>query len=192
VPLALHAQYAGERTRVLRSLLDVDLGVYGLPPLVDWVERTLPLPPLRLRGPVIRGFGRGSRVLGIPTANLDIDSLGHAVASSACTGIYAAFASVGASPAVYDTVLSIGWNPFFKDVQRKTVEPWLLHDFEQDFYGQELRLSLVAYIRPEADFTSLDALVAQIHDDAAVARTALQLPRYAALKSDPFLVTVAK
>jgi hypothetical protein len=25
-------------------------------------------------------------------------------------------------------------------VQAKTVEPWLLHDFEQDFYGEELRL----------------------------------------------------
>ena len=26
-------------------------------------------------------------------------------------------------------VMSIGWNPFF-DNARKTIEPWLLHEFE--------------------------------------------------------------
>lgn len=28
-------------------------------------------------------------------------------------------------------------------------EPWLLHDFDDDFYGEELRLAIVGYIRPE-------------------------------------------
>ena len=31
--------------------------------------------------------------------------------------------------------LHVGWNPFF-DNSRKTIEPWLLHDFEEDFYDQ--------------------------------------------------------
>ena len=30
---------------------------------------------------------------------------------------------------IYDMVMSIGWNPFF-DNARKTIEPWLLHEFE--------------------------------------------------------------
>lgn len=34
-------------------------------------------------------------------------------------------------------------------------EPHLLHEFEQDFYGEELRLVILAFIRPEANFTSL-------------------------------------
>jgi FAD synthase len=28
-------------------------------------------------------------------------------------------------------------------------EPWLLHDFAGDFYGEDLRLVVVGYIRPE-------------------------------------------
>lgn len=28
-------------------------------------------------------------------------------------------------------------------------EPWLLHEFEDDFYEEELRLVVVGYIRPE-------------------------------------------
>lgn len=28
-------------------------------------------------------------------------------------------------------------------------EPWLLHEFEEDFYGDELRLAVIGYIRPE-------------------------------------------
>ena len=28
-------------------------------------------------------------------------------------------------------------------------EPWLLHEFSEDFYGEELRLVVVGYIRPE-------------------------------------------
>lgn len=28
-------------------------------------------------------------------------------------------------------------------------EPWLLHDFAEDFYGEDLRLVIVGYIRPE-------------------------------------------
>jgi riboflavin kinase len=102
-------------------------------------------------------------------------------------------------------------NPYFKGV-KKSVEPWLLHHFSADFYGQELRMVVVGYIRPEADFTTLDALVrrrrrcvhvcccradgaacvsgrqiAQIHGDADVARAALELQPYAALRHDAFL-----
>jgi riboflavin kinase len=46
---------------------------------------------------------------------------------------------------------------------KKSVEPWLLHDFEADFYGEELRMVVCGYIRPEADFTTLEALVRTRH-----------------------------
>jgi len=184
------AAYVGERTTILPTLLLVQPQDWGLPPLQDWVHRSLPLTPImRLRGPVVRGFGRGSKLLGIPTANLDIDALGPALSHAACTGIYVAWASLGSEAAVYKAVLSIGFNPFFKDCQRKTCEPWLLHDFGGDeFYGQELRLLVCGYIRAEADFVSLEAPVAQIHDDAAVAGACLDAEPYAALSSDAFLV----
>lgn len=53
--------------------------------------------------------------------------------------------------------MSIGFNPVFKNKQ-KTCEPWILHDFEGDFYGEEIRLVVCAYIRPEADFVSIEVL----------------------------------
>lgn len=54
--------------------------------------------------------------------------------AEAVTGIYCGFAAVGSSSQVYKMCMSIGWNPFYKN-ERKTVEPWLLHTFEKDFYG---------------------------------------------------------
>lgn len=59
-------------------------------------------------GPVVRGFGRGSKQLGIPTANLDAEAQGGIV-SDLAAGIYFGWASVGTSPEVYKMVTSIGW-----------------------------------------------------------------------------------
>jgi FAD synthase len=75
----------------------------------------------------------------------------------------------GAQGGVYAMVMSIGWNPFF-DNSSKTIEPWLLHEFPEDFYDQELRLTVLGYVRPEANFTTLEALIERIHRDGDVAR----------------------
>ncbi len=85
-------------------------------------------------------------------------------------------------------VMSIGFNPYYNNTE-KTVEPWLLHTFEQDFYDQELRLLVCGYIRPEANFDSLDALVKRIHEDAAVTEAALKCDPFASYESDSFVVT---
>ena len=52
--------------------------------------------------------------LGIPTANLDRESL-HGALAQAVSGIYLGWASVGAETAVHKMVMSIGWNPYFKN-----------------------------------------------------------------------------
>jgi hypothetical protein len=44
-----------------------------------------------------------------------------------------------------------------------------------DFYGAPLKLCLVAYLRPEKKFESLDALVVQINEDITVARELYQI-----------------
>ena len=54
--------------------------------------------------------------------------------AEAVTGIYCGFASIGSSPAVYKMCMSIGWNPFYQN-ELKTIEPWILHTFDTDFYG---------------------------------------------------------
>ena len=57
--------------------------------------------------------------------------------------------------------------------------------------GEELRLVIVAYIRPEANFTTVEALIEQIHGDADVTRRLLarssmdQLQRHSFLWPEP-------
>ena len=63
-------------------------------------------------------------------------------------------------------------NPFYKN-ERKAVEAHILHDFGADFYGAHMRLVVVGYLRDEAPFPSLDALVAAIHTDIRLARESL-------------------
>ncbi|KAI3996825.1 hypothetical protein MKX01_029934 [Papaver californicum] len=136
---------------VVNSLLDLRPEIWGLPPFQDWINGTLPIEPWYIGGPVIKGYGRGSKVLGIPTD-------GH----------------------------SIGWNPYFNNTE-KTIEPWLLHEFNEDFYGEELRLAIVGYIRPEANFSSLESLISKIQEDGKISEEALDLPSYATYKDDPYV-----
>ncbi|XP_051149048.1 bifunctional riboflavin kinase/FMN phosphatase-like isoform X2 [Andrographis paniculata] len=169
---------------VINSLLDLRLENWGLPPFEDWIEGTLPLEPWYIGGPVIKGFGRGSKVLGIPTANLSTEDYSDLV-SEHPSGVYFGWAGLAAK-GVYKMVMSIGWNPYFNNTE-KTIEPWLLHDFKEDFYGKDLRLAIVGYIRPETNFPSLESLVAKIHQDRDVAEKALELPMYSKYRDDPYL-----
>jgi riboflavin kinase/FMN adenylyltransferase len=46
-------------------------------------------------------------------------------------------------------------------------------DFSGDLYGREIEVEFVAKLREEEHFPSLDALVVQMHKDAAQARQIL-------------------
>ena len=186
--------------RVYHSLLDVELEDFGLPKFEDWrdvetvefiadegderistttrkYERFLKLERfLELTGPVIRGFGRGSKMLGIPTANLDVVPLKQQIDKLA-PGIYFGFAKLlgpNKSTGVHRTVMSIGYNPFFND-KRKSIEPWLLHTFDEDFYDETLSVLVVAYVRAECNFTTVDNLIERIKKDARVCEEAFDL-----------------
>ncbi|XP_002524680.2 bifunctional riboflavin kinase/FMN phosphatase [Ricinus communis] len=182
IPKQSHLYTAADE--VINSLLDLQPEKWGLPAFEDWVEGTLPVEPWHIGGPVVKGFGRGSKVLGIPTANLSTEGY-SAVLSQHPSGVYFGWAALS-TRGVYKMVMSIGWNPYFNNVE-KTIEPWLLHEFEEDFYGEELRLVIVGYIRPEANFPSLESLVAKIQEDRKVAEIALDLPLYSKFRDDPYL-----
>ncbi len=62
--------------------------------------------PVALCGDVVSGYGRGSRELGIPTANLDPDALGSAL-DGVPPGVYCGWASIAGSEP-YMAVMSIG------------------------------------------------------------------------------------
>ncbi|KAL1405178.1 riboflavin kinase [Vanrija albida] len=226
--------------------------------------------PIELFGTVTKGFGRGARFLGIPTANLPDSSLGP-LNDLGLTGIYYGFARVhptfstplptaaptpaltpspssarlaeqaaaGAAAAhghahpsvpksvfkapltseqiaqlppqtapyppdsvpdapaapkrladedgkVWPMVMSVGWNPYFKN-EKITAEVHIMHPFAHDFYGHEMSVLILGYIRPELDYVSKEALIQDIQTDVKVALNSLSRPAYATQATAAFL-----
>ena len=69
-------------------------------------------------------------------------------------------------------VMSIGYNPFYKNTVR-SAEVHVLHKFEKDFYGCEMRVAILGFIRKELDYVSLEALIGDIEMDCRVAGQSL-------------------
>ncbi|KAI0518095.1 hypothetical protein F5B22DRAFT_601681 [Xylaria bambusicola] len=168
--------------------------------------------PLRMEGTVISGFGRGSKELGIPTANLPVDAAATPWIADARSGVYFGWASLAlprthpdasssSSPPsstttttttnnntdnpsssssttpppsfqIYPMVMSIGYNPFYKNSVR-SAEVHILQAFGADFYDAPMRLLILGFVRDEKDYSGLDALVEDIRVDCDVARQSL-------------------
>jgi riboflavin kinase/FMN adenylyltransferase len=122
--------------------------------------------PYTMTGRVVRGEQLG-RKLGFPTANVRFPHRRLPVA-----GIFAVRVRIrGAAGPVLAAVASIGTRPTVGGT-----EPLLevnIFDFAGDLYGREIAVECVRFLRPELKFESLDAMVAQIHRDAAQARQLL-------------------
>jgi riboflavin kinase/FMN adenylyltransferase len=118
-------------------------------------------------GRVEQGDRRG-RTIGFPTANL---SLGDYLRPA--TGVYAVRAGIEQAGRTewHKGVANLGRRPTFggEDLRLEVH----LFDFAGDLYGRHLRVALVEYLRPERKFDGLDALRAQIAEDAAGARAIL-------------------
>jgi len=82
-------------------------------------------------------------------------------------------------------VMSVGWNPFYKN-SKKTVEVHLLHEFERDFYQEELRVIAVGFIRNELDFPDIRSLVEAIRDDILFATEQLDREPFSSYERDSF------
>uniref|UniRef100_H2Y3J4 Riboflavin kinase n=1 Tax=Ciona intestinalis TaxID=7719 RepID=H2Y3J4_CIOIN len=119
------------------------------------------------RGVVVKGFGRGSKQLGIPTANFP-DSVVENLPCDLPTGIYYGWAQVN-SGEVHKMVLSVGWNPYYKN-EKKSMETHIIHSFNEDFYDSVLSIIMLGYIRGEENFSSLDDLISAINNDIAKAK----------------------
>lgn len=154
-----------------------------------------PLPPfpLRLSGPVIKGFGRGSKELQIPTANIPIEGLKVGGCETIESGVYYGFAGLdlinvdtGSKGVVFPMVMSIGWNPFYKNTVR-SVEVHIVHSFPEDFYGARMNLVILGFIRPEYDYVSKEALIEDIKMDIEVGINSLERDAYKVFKEDEYL-----
>ncbi|KAJ2964195.1 hypothetical protein NQZ79_g788 [Umbelopsis isabellina] len=133
--------------------------------------------PVTLEGTVVKGYGRGSKELGIPTANLSEDATAT-ICSELKTGVYYGWVQLGERDTqVYQMVMSIGWNPYYHN-EKRSAEVHIINEFPDDFYGEAMRVVILGYIRPEQNYPSLDALIKDIHTDIEVAKHSLSRPRY--------------
>lgn len=121
----------------------------------------------RIEGEVLHGDKRG-RLLGFPTANMSLAGL-HLPRF----GVYAVIADVLTGPhrGRHLGAASVGVRPMFGR-NAPNLETYLF-DFTGDLYGAHLSVALVEFLRPEATFASVEALVAQMQDDCARARRVL-------------------
>ena len=110
----------------------------------------------RIEGTVIGGDQRG-RDLGYPTANMSIADL-----HPPKFGVYAVKVDVldGQHQGSYHGASSIGVRPMFGE-NVPNCETFLF-DFKGDLYDATLCIALVEYLRPEATFDSLEALITQM------------------------------
>lgn len=112
-------------------------------------------------GVVIRGFERG-RLLGFPTANLDLDGT-HLPKD----GVYLIAALDLDTGLRRFGVANIGERPTLR--AGRSVEAHLF-GFDGDLYGHRLRVGYIARLRDERRFESIEHLEAQIKRDAAMGR----------------------
>jgi riboflavin kinase / FMN adenylyltransferase len=114
---------------------------------------------------VEHGEKRG-RTLGFPTANMKLGEIVHPA-----QGIYAVWARIEGEDVWRAGVANFGRTPTtgLRDALLEVV----IFDWSGDIYGKRLHTAFVKYLRPEAKFDGLDALVQQMHGDSAEARRVL-------------------
>ncbi len=128
------------------------------------------------------------RELGFPTANI---ALGEVLEPA--YGVYAVRAGVdrGGQTVWHPGVANIGIRPMIEGD-----EPLLevhLFDFDEDLYGQHMRVALVDYLRPEMTFDDMETLRVQIVEDSRRARVILDWEDWdPAWPASPFMSAAAE
>ena len=120
-----------------------------------------------LRGEVSTGYGRGSKKIGVPTANLKASDLAakgtvemrdrsggarSGTLEALPRGVYVAWARLRGT--VHPAVVNVGLSPTFEEAENPEpiAEAHLLDPIDADFYGEELTLLLLGFVRPERKF----------------------------------------
>jgi riboflavin kinase/FMN adenylyltransferase len=174
----------GDATIAKAILTEHGVDVIAVPPVLEGGER---ISSTRVRAAILRGdmahvddllangytisgivelgAGRGHD-LGFPTANLAVPAHKTLPIDGVyrCTGRY--------DGRTYAGLVSIGTNPTFESgsvANPRTVEAWFL-DFAQTVYGTQIELRDLRFIREQRRFDSMEALNAQMLEDATNVR----------------------
>lgn len=139
-------------TRIRRALNDGK---------VDEARRLLGR-PYAMCAKVISGEQIGKSI-GVPTANLELDPDKFLPKR----GVYATIAHLREKD--YPAVTNVGVRPTFSEQEIISVETLIL-DFNDDIYGEELRVEFIQCLRPEQKFDGVQALTQQIEKDKLITR----------------------
>ena len=120
--------------------------------------------PFEARGTVVHGDERG-RLLGFPTANVEVPNKVCLPADGVYAGIY-----VRPDGTEQACAINLGRRPtFYEHADHSLLEAHLL-DFEGDLYGESARVRFTHFLRSERKFDGMDALVIQLKHDIENAR----------------------
>jgi riboflavin kinase/FMN adenylyltransferase len=125
-----------------------------------------------IEGRITQGDQRG-RTIGFPTANIDLDTNTRPL-----IGVYAIRAGIdlGSDTVWHDGVANLGYRPTFNG--ETCILETHLFNFNNNVYGEYLRVALVEFIRPEQKFNGIEDLTAQIKKDCAQAKLILTEEQY--------------
>ena len=114
--------------------------------------------PFSLIGIVEKGAGRGKKI-GFPTANLFTTN--ELLPS---TGVY--FTQTEVHGTSFRSLTNVGINPTFNTPNKRPIqiETFIL-DFDEDIYGDQIKVEFLEYIRPEIKFSSVEDLISKIKED---------------------------
>jgi len=118
-----------------------------------------------IKGKVVLGDGRG-KTIGFPTANIDVPEHKQLPAN----GIYLIKASFNNRRLL--GLANIGTRPTFTDDKEVVLEVYLF-DFNEDIYGEVLKIEFLDFLRQEEKFDSADSLLFQIEKDIVKAKEML-------------------
>ncbi|MEH7524737.1 riboflavin biosynthesis protein RibF, partial [Bacillus sp. JJ1503] len=116
-------------------------------------------------GIVIHGDKRG-RTIGFPTANIELKD-DYILPP---TGVYCV--RINTDGKWHEGVCNVGYKPTFnKEMSKKPSIEVHIFDYNQEIYGQEVKVEWHLHLRKEQKFNGIEELVAQIEKDKRAALT---------------------
>lgn len=113
----------------------------------------------RISGKVVGGY-RNGRLLGYPTANIELSDPYKLLPPD---GVYAV--QVYLTDRQYKGMLYIGKRPTFDNGESRSIEVNIF-DLDENLYGSDIAVDLIARTRGDKKFDTMEGLAAQLHLDA--------------------------
>lgn len=114
--------------------------------------------PYTIRGNVVHGFKIGSKELGYPTANIEMN-FRYILPKE---GVY--LTNLILKGHKYLSLTSIGTNPTVTDSREIKLETFII-DFDKKIYGEEVKIEFLEWMRDQIKFDSKDELIEQMNQD---------------------------